>query len=223
MDILEDAKVVTADGDQVGHVDRVVLNPRTHQVTHIVVRKGLFFQKDKLIPIDAVENTSEGNLVLKPGTPDPSNFPDYVETNYVPLSPNEQARANYDNEMIPPIYTYPMYGVNPVWGGSGYFGPYVGEYPGGYRPETESNIPEGTVPLTEGMDVVSADGDKLGTLDEVGVDPETERATHIVITRGLLLKSEKVAPTDWISAVDDDGIHLTVGAEFVRNLPDKKG
>jgi sporulation protein YlmC with PRC-barrel domain len=34
------ADVLTASNDTVGKVDRVVLDPRTKQVTHLVVRKG---------------------------------------------------------------------------------------------------------------------------------------------------------------------------------------
>ncbi len=224
MEILEDTKVVTYNGEKVGSVDRVVLNPKTHEVTHLVVRKGTFLPKDKLVPIDAIDTTAKGGdeLRLKPGTPDPKHFPDYEETEYIPLDSTEQARANYDNVMVPPVYNYPSYGIAPVWGGAGYFGPYTGDYPGGYMPEEEANIPEGTVSLTEGTDVISADGHNVGNLDEVGVDSETDRATHFVVARGLLLKSEKVLPVDWIDYVDEKGIHLTVGASFVKELPDKE-
>ncbi len=222
MEIVEDAKVVTADGKHVGKVDRVVLNPRSHEVTHVVVREGVIVKKDKLVPIDDVDTAEGGELRLKPGAPNPDNLEDFRETDYIQLTPEEQARANYDNDAIEPIYTYPLYGVNPVWGGTAYFGPYMGEYPGGVRPETETNIPEGTVPLTEGMDVISADGQTVGALKEVGVDPKTDLASHLVISEGLLLKKEKVVPTDWIDEVDDHGIHLTVGAKFVQDLPDRK-
>ncbi len=220
MDILEDTKVVTADGKKVGSVDRVVLNPRTHQVTHIVVRKGLILPEDKLIPIDLIDMTAGNELRLKPGAPDPKGFPPFEETEYIPLNTTEQARANYDNEMIPPIYNYPSYGIAPVWGGSGYFGPYTGQFPGGYMPATETNIPEGTAPLTEGMEVISADGSRAGSLKEVGINPETDYATHLVIAQGLF-RGEKVIPTDWIDYVDEKGVHLTVGEEFIRGLPDK--
>ncbi len=224
MEILEDTKVVTHNGEKVGNVDRVVLNPKTHQVTHVVVRKGVFLPKDKLVPLDAIDTAGGGGdvLRLKPGAPDPNSFSDYEETEYVRLDPTEQARANYDNEMVPPVYSYPAYGIAPVWGGSGFFGPYTGEFPGGYAPEQEANIPEGTVPLTEGTDVISADGHNVGSLDQVGMDSKTGRATHFVVARGLLLKSEKVLPVDWINYVDEDGIHLTVGAEFVKDLPNKE-
>ena len=41
MQFKQGATVSTYDGKNVGHVDRVVLNPKTKEVTHIVVRKGL--------------------------------------------------------------------------------------------------------------------------------------------------------------------------------------
>ena len=42
--------IYNQNGDKVGSIDRLVIDPRTNEVTHIVVRKGFLFTKDKVIP-----------------------------------------------------------------------------------------------------------------------------------------------------------------------------
>jgi sporulation protein YlmC with PRC-barrel domain len=34
-------RVMTVDGKEAGHIERVVIDPRTNEITHLVVRRGL--------------------------------------------------------------------------------------------------------------------------------------------------------------------------------------
>ena len=61
----ERASVVTADEQQVCRVDRVVIGPKTKEVTHIVVRKGLIFTEDKVVPINLVASATEDRVTLR--------------------------------------------------------------------------------------------------------------------------------------------------------------
>lgn len=47
MQFKDGANVYTADGHTVGSIDRVVIDPRTNEVTHVVVRRRLFFTEDQ--------------------------------------------------------------------------------------------------------------------------------------------------------------------------------
>ncbi|MBN2390589.1 MAG: PRC-barrel domain-containing protein, partial [Anaerolineae bacterium] len=51
MEFIKNAPVFTATHERVGHVDRVVINPQTEEVTHIVIRKGFIFAENKVLPI----------------------------------------------------------------------------------------------------------------------------------------------------------------------------
>ena len=67
MQFNENAEVQTASGEKVGRIDRVVMDPKSKELTHFVVRKGLIFTTDKVIPLDQVESADGDRVVLKAG------------------------------------------------------------------------------------------------------------------------------------------------------------
>ena len=70
MQFKQGASVYTSDGKDIGHIDRVVLNPRTKEVTHLVIRKGFLFSEDKLVPISLVAMGTGEGLTLRPDAGD---------------------------------------------------------------------------------------------------------------------------------------------------------
>lgn len=50
MKFAENMNVITNDGEQAGQIDRVVLDPHTQEVTHIILREGLYFTKTSWCP-----------------------------------------------------------------------------------------------------------------------------------------------------------------------------
>jgi uncharacterized protein YrrD len=82
MQFIEEADVVTADGRKVGQVDRVVMDPKTLVVTHLVVRKGFLFSRDKIVPIDQVDGVREDRIELGKGIENSDELPDFEETQY---------------------------------------------------------------------------------------------------------------------------------------------
>jgi uncharacterized protein YrrD len=85
MQFKENASVVTAGGQKVGRIDRVVLDPKSKELTHLVVKKGFLFTEDKVVSLDDVDTATEDQVVLKQGRDDPDEFPDFEETHYVPV------------------------------------------------------------------------------------------------------------------------------------------
>ena len=65
MQFVQGAGVYTADDQQVGHVDRVVIDPKTLEVTHIVVQKGFLFTEDKVVPLDLIAEANEDRVALR--------------------------------------------------------------------------------------------------------------------------------------------------------------
>ena len=211
MKLKENARVVTADGKAVGHIDRVVIDPRTREVTHVVVQKGLLFTEDKVLPISLISGATDDEVILREDVGDLESLPDYEETSYTPLDEYERTQLR-DEDYIAPLYWYPPYP------GLGW-----GTYPAAfaaprYIVHTVENIPEGTVALKEGAKVISADGQHVGNVEQVLTDPEADRATHIVISQGLLLKNRKIIPTTWVASLNDDEVRLAVGANLLESL-----
>jgi uncharacterized protein YrrD len=215
MEIKEGANVVTANGDKVGSVDRVVIDPGTKQVTHLVVRKGLLFTEDKVLPLEYVERSEGDTVYTRQEAGSLDHLPDYLEREFIQLDESELA----DLETRPPAYVSPVYWY-PAFGqtwATGAGGPYT---PAIQVPSTiERNIPEDTVPLKEGSNVISSDGKHIGDLERILVAPGSDRATHFIISQGLLFKERKVVPVTWVRQIAEDKIILEVGSRFVEHLP----
>ena len=211
------ADVYTAQGDQVGEIDRVVIDPKTNEVTHVVVKKGFLFTVDKVVPISLIGPTIEDRVTLRENAGELEALPDFEETHYV--MPNKEV----ETQTTPPGQAQQLYWYPPTrtvwWHTGGYLG-----YPGFFYPippyvvQTERNIPEGTVALKEGAKVISADSEHVGDVETVLTDPQENRATHLVIAKGLLSKERKLIPTSWISIVMSDEIHLAVGSSVIEAL-----
>ncbi|HXF62093.1 MAG TPA: PRC-barrel domain-containing protein [Caldilineaceae bacterium] len=218
MQFRDGARVYTADGREVGSVDRVVIDPRTDKITHIVVRKGWLFTEDKVIPTDLVETAVEDQVQLRGDIEDLDELPNFEETYYIPPEemPEGSARdAGYAAGYAPALYWYPPVGA--AW--PGYYTGYYGYPLTPYVTHTERNVPEGTVALKEGAEVISADGERVGTVEEVLTNRDLNRATHLVISEGWLFKEKRVIPVDWIRDMSEDNIHLAVKASVLARVP----
>lgn len=217
MQFKENTHVLTAGGQDVGKIKRVVVDPKTKELTHLVVQKGLLFTADKVIALDEVETATEDRVVLKEGREDPDKFPDFEETHYVALNASGKSPNRESKDLGPLAWYYPLPGG--AWW-STRMGAYPGYQPPPYVPRTELNIPEGTVPLEEGTKVVSSEGEQVGRVEKVYADEAEQRVTHLLISQGLISKSHKLMPSMWVDNVSEDAVRLSVGEGFIESLPE---
>jgi uncharacterized protein YrrD len=216
MQFQQGANVSTYDGKNVGSVDRVVLNPKTKEVTHIVVRKGFLFNEDKLVPLSIVASATEDKVTLRPDAIDLDKLPPFEEVHYVPLDESEALTVAYPLGWASPFYWY-----EPLAGSAAYpeyVATYAGQQP--YRSETEQNIPEDTVALKEGARVISDDDQHVGNVERVFTHTGSDRATHFLVSAGFIFKDHKLVPTNWIHDIQEDEVHLNVNAGTLKNLPE---
>lgn len=203
------AKVFTADGKQVGTVDRIVIEPDTKEVTHLVVQKGFLFTQDKVIPLSLVGPATESQVTLRKNEDDLEEFPDFIESEFVPTDRGPQSVAVSRNRARA-IYWYPPIG--------GYEG-FAGHTRPQYVVKTE-RIPEGTVALDEGANVITSDGEHVGDVERVFTDSQDDRATHLLISDGIFFKEKKLVPTHWINRVFEEQVRLWVDSNLVESLPE---
>lgn len=207
--------VYTADNQDMGAIDRVVLDPRSKVVTHIVVRQGLLFTEDKVIPIGYIASATDDKVSLDRTEDQLPEFAPFEESYYRPLDDN-LADPRGDAR---PYLGYPPLGTA-WWGYPGYlsYGPYpVNENYSAV--EVEQNIPDHTVGLAEGAQVLSADGETLGEVTRVVMDASSARASHIVVSKGWLFKERKLIPTSWINQMEEETVHLSINQPFFDQLP----
>jgi uncharacterized protein YrrD len=215
MEIKNGADVLTHEGDKVGTVNRVVIDPRTKEVTHLVVEKGFLFTTDKVIPVGAVEREMEDQLVLSQGSRDYSEYPDYEETTYVPLYDQTLDADDVALTSPMPVYWYPPVGSVGRFESGGMYFP--------FKEESETNIPEGTVALQEGAEVLDSGGESIGRVRKIFTYEDTGVMTHFVLERGSMLnKNRVVVPMDWVREIGEDSVRLAVPELVLNELPEYK-
>ncbi len=236
MEFQSGAKVVTANDDSVGHVDRVVLDPRTKEITHIVVRKGTLFTTDRVLPIGLVADATADRVLLQANVTkhDLNTLPEFEETEYLIADEQDYVKRPQAGAAgaAMPVGTAVMAGTTPalVWYPSspsalaGYGSmsnmPYVPA--ADYVTQTKRNIPDNTVGLKEGARVNSADGHHVGNVERVFADEGSHRATHLLVAHGLLFKTHTPIPVTWIDTVTDNEITLAVSEKLLKGLPEYK-
>ena len=214
--ISEGAEVFTADGEKLGTVGRVVIDPRTDKLTHIIVEKGFLLPTTKIVHLGLVDVATEDRVMLREEVDDWSALPDFKEINYVRASEAEEGE-----EVLKRFYWYPPTGTR-WWDQAGFvsFPGYGGYTLPPYVAQVEQqHIPADVVPLEKDAEVITRDGEHVGDIEAVLTDPEDNRVTHIVLSRGLFLTEEKLIPTPWISLIEKGKIHLAIDSELVEELP----
>ncbi len=213
MQIREGAEVLTADGDKAGEVDRVVLDPMTKEVTHLVVQKGFLFKTEKVVPMSLVGPATEKYVTLWQTAGEMDELPDYEETDYV-AAEVESHKGQAQAPTARPLYAYPPFVLpGKLSARSAYSVP-------DYVVRLEKNIPEGTVALEAGATVFDSDGQQVGAIDRILVDSESEQATHLLVEEGFLRKFRRLVPISWITRIREETVELSVAADVVRNLPE---
>jgi len=238
MKLTTDARIITSEGQDIGNLNRFVLDPRSKKVTHIIFGRGLLSQKEYVIPMRLIERVTDEAIFLKPLPVNIEDLPPFKEEYFVLT--NERALINEAYFSAAPTlrmyYHYP-----PTAGGilppnkpnRAYDSP---SYTAGVAPlsvtgsdelsgfiDVNDNIPDHTVALKEGAKVFSNDSKHLGNVEKVIVDPTNNKSTHLVITKGLLLKEKKLVPMNWVDNIYDNEVYLCMDQEFVDKVPDYKG
>ena len=180
--------VFTSDREKVGEVAYVVVNPHSFHVTDLVVSTGDFIGRDIVVPTDQIDSESDGGVYLKLDREGLNACPDYVDVNYQ-TPPNSWLPA--------PGLTYPTGAM--LW-------PAGIEYP--EAASVTVNTPRGTVGLHVGMDVVSSDGHKVGSIDALVTDPQSEDVTGFVVKHGFIFTHDTEIPVAQVSSVENDQVTL---------------
>lgn len=207
MEFRKGVDVFSSDDRKIGSLLRVVMDPKTRKVSHLVVKEGLLFTEDKVVPMDLVGSVTEERITMKQIKENLDDLPKYEETHYIPI---EEAGDYPDS-----VYWYPP--VELYWGRLGGYSVFPESQ---FVQRTEKNIPDGAVGLMEGTKVIAADDETVGEIESMIANPKDKRITHIVVSSGLLLKEKRIIPVHWLATVRDDEVFLSVDSRFLERLPE---
>lgn len=204
MQFNQGAGVTTLDGKEAGHIHRVVIDPKTNEITHLVIRWGLLQRKDKVVPINMVTSGDEEKLTLHFKGDELEFLPDFEEERYILV---DEGRGG---ETPSAVFSYPPYpgGV-----------PGIANYNPKYVAETHFNVPDNTVALKEGAKVIARDDKEVGHVTQVLASSPADRVTHFLIVKGLLVKEQRLIPVGWVDRLANDEVHLAIDSGTVDRLP----
>lgn len=211
MRFVKGADVFTAAGEKIGSISRIVIDTKTKDVTDVVVQRGALFKEEKVIPVGLIDLENADRIALRESNQNVDDFLDYQTTHYVSAD-----QPGMETEHIETAYWYPPLNFQMNV-------PRAGVFPGvlpDHGTETETNLPEGRIAISEGAQVVSADDEHIGNVEQVVMNSESNTITHFVVGKGFLLKEHKLVPAFWVTGMDEDRLRLSVEARVFERLPD---
>jgi sporulation protein YlmC with PRC-barrel domain len=217
MQLIENALVNTADGHTIGHITHIVLDPATKKATHIVVRHGTIFPEERVVPLELIQDSTLSGMNLSVGIDELHKLPKFEESCFVAVElPEVNELAALAGIMGGWLYFYPP-PDHPI--GTHQAMEHSHRVMRRYVESTIQNIPEGEIALKEGAHVTSSDQHRVGHIESVLVDSETGYITHLLISKGVLLKGRKLVPVSWIGGLDENEVHLSVNLALLERLP----
>jgi sporulation protein YlmC with PRC-barrel domain len=172
-----DAKVFTREGAEVGHVHRAIVDPRSNEVTELVIGTGGFLGRDVLLPIAEIERADlDGDAIrLTLTRADVEKLPEYRPTEYVtPVS----------GWLYPGAYSFT--------GCGGFVWPTTFAYDAGAAPNARAADvapATGDPSIEKGALVFDRDGADIGVVDDLRFDPTNGALGGLVVRLGGTLRT----------------------------------
>jgi uncharacterized protein YrrD len=210
MDVSLGSHVTTKDNQDLGAIDRLILDTATGQVRAVIVRKGVLLHEDVEIPLEKLSIAPDSTLRVPYTTDQVRDLPEFQPASYTAAPPNYVPSSDY-----PP--------ATPYWpiGSGGVQAPPVAQGP---APGTGRNVVSGEVfdevtaaqrrqdldnaVIAEGSDVIGRDGKKLGEAHQLFFDIESGLLTHFIVRKGFLVGKDHDLPASLIASVDDGVLYL---------------
>jgi sporulation protein YlmC with PRC-barrel domain len=165
-----DARVKTRDGESAGSVQRAIFDPHSDEITDFVISTGGLLGHDVLVPRERLEASNrEGNTICLDLTRDElKKMPEYVAGDY----------AEPASGWVPPIgYSYGSGGY--LWP-AGYIWPV--EIP---RSQSHRDVDGELSPaIAKGSIVRDRNGDEVGLVEDLRLDPATGQLDGLVLRAG---------------------------------------
>lgn len=193
------ANVYTTDG-QAGKLMKVVIDPDTERVTHLVVEKGFLQKTDRVVPIEALGEIADDGIHLTMSTADLEQYPQFSENEFRVPDPGWE-RESY--QVDDPAHVL-RWGIH-------YAPPMVDEYVLTREEEVKGGVDDDQPVIGKGMAVYDRDGE-VGVVETLQVDETTGSITHLVVKHGLL-GPHYVVPMAAVSSISDTGVNVDLTRE----------
>lgn len=194
LDITNDTDVYTAHDRHVGTVERIVLDPRTRAISHVVVGKGILFREDRLVPIGDIATATAERINLRRGVTVDDLVP-FVEQYYEPLADDDRPAGLVDR------------GVHFAMPLTGPLNESTAVVDAELVPVDRRNIPDRLTALETGVSVLASDHHEVGRLDGI-VTSDGGVPSHLVVVSGGLIHTRRELPIEWVADITETAIVL---------------
>jgi sporulation protein YlmC with PRC-barrel domain len=201
--------VRSSDGEVVGELADVIIDPVEKRVTHVVVKPHHGRQESHLVPVELAESRVDGEeLSLRCSAEEVQQLPNVEEFAYLRLGQMSILDPDWDVG-VTTVLAMPYYDAQMA----GYGGTFVDDF--GVRYD---RVPKGEVEIRRASNVITADGSFVGTVDGFVVDGD--HITHLVLERGHLWRRREVTvPIGAVTKVESDTVTVGLSVEELRALP----
>ena len=199
------AAVMTRDEKKVGTIKEIVLDPQTHDILSVVVKQGLFFEEDQLIPFGLVEKATDECMYLNASVDEIwERSKVYNGQEYATLG----AKGEHE-ELSAKLWVRPLEsqvsivppGVGPI------------------SPPEDVPIPAEDIGLLHGNQVFDLNGKNVGSVKGL-IATNVGNTTHLLLSEGVVFTMPKVVPLDWVTELTDTQVTLSGDAQALEQLPD---
>ena len=197
MEIPLNTPVACSDGEG-GKSVYVIVDPASEKVTHVVVQESGLGGELRLVPLDVVLESGPDRILIRLTREELHRSQPFYQKSFLPGTGSFMA---YPQEgyltwpAVAPVVPVPL--------------------------ETPQN-PPGTIEFNRGSRIQASDGE-IGKLDEVLIDPVSQKITHLILREGNFWnKKEVVIPVAEVARIADDAITLKLSKDQIEHLPDAR-
>lgn len=196
MDIPIDVNVDCRDGN-CGKSTVLIIDPRTDQITHFVVKEKHFPHLERLVPVTLIEATTPNSIQLSCSKEELAKLDEFIEHNFIRTNKLEDWYT--DNWSLLWPYYYPMESH--------------------YVDMQKERIPPGELAIHRGAQVMAVDG-RVGVVDEFLTDPHSGHITHLILREGHLWgKRDVTIPVGQLDHISNNTVYLKLDKSSIEALP----
>jgi hypothetical protein len=176
-----------------GELSRIVIDPITCSVTHLIVEPHHHHALARLVPVDLAEPRKD-QLQLRCSRAQLHDLQYAQETEFLPVDPWMAAYPG-DDVLVWPYYAPAQTAV------------------------VHERLPLGEVEIRRGEHIHASDG-VIGRVHGLVVDHADQHLTHVLVEEGHLWAAKDVAiPIGALDHVDADGVHVALTKHAIAELP----
>jgi uncharacterized protein YrrD len=218
IDVRLGSSVISSDGKRVGKVDGLVIDPDSKSMLEIIVHQGFVFSTDRVIDVMYIDRIDEDGAVhLTVNADKADQMPPLVTRDYAVASSMRQAPIPATIGRGPTTIDPLMWRSGPAGRGmqSTSEAEYLVAVASAAPVEVRSDLPDESVVIDTGTDVVTVDGEKIGTVDDVLYD-ENGKLTGFIIKAGRFQHHDMTVPISNVAVITKRYVRLKVDTETVR-------